>query len=99
MLRRAYRIHGAKIDVSDLKQNFEQAAERVQQLEERPDNDTLLKLYALYKQGSEGDVHGERPGFFDFVGVAKYEAWEKLEGMKPEDAMQKYIDLVDSLTG
>jgi len=85
--------------VSDLKQNFEQAAERVQQLEERPDNDTLLKLYALYKQGSEGDVHGERPGFFDFVGVAKYEAWEKLEGMKPEDAMQKYIDLVDSLTG
>jgi len=85
--------------VSDLKQNFEQAAERIQQLEERPDNDTLLKLYALYKQGSEGDVHGERPGFFDFVGVAKYEAWEKLEGMKSEDAMQKYIDLVDSLTG
>lgn len=85
--------------MSDLKQNFEQAAERIQQLEERPDNDTLLKLYALYKQGSEGDVHGERPGFFDFVGVAKYEAWEKLEGMKSEDAMQKYIDLVDSLTG
>lgn len=85
--------------MSDLKQNFEQAAERIQQLDERPDNDTLLKLYALYKQGSEGDVHGDRPGFFDFVGVAKYEAWEKLQGMDSKEAMQKYIDLVDSLTG
>ena len=60
-------------------QEFEQASERVKQLEQRPDNDTPLKLYALYKQGAEGDVSGERPGFFDFVGVAKYEAWEKLK--------------------
>jgi len=85
--------------VSDLRQQFEQAAERVQQLAERPDNDTLLKLYALYKQGSEGDVSGDRPGFFDFVGVAKYEAWEKLQGTDSEEAMRKYIELVDSLTG
>jgi len=85
--------------VSDLKQEFEQASERVKQLEQRPDNDTLLKLYALYKQGAEGDVSGERPGFFDFVGVAKYEAWEKLKGTEQEDAMKRYIELVDSLTG
>lgn len=85
--------------MSDLRQQFEQAAERVQQLAERPDNDTLLKLYALYKQGSEGDVSGDRPGFFDFVGVAKYEAWEKLQGTDSEEAMRKYIELVDSLTG
>ncbi len=85
--------------MSDLKQEFERASERVKQLEQRPDNDTLLKLYALYKQGAEGDVSGERPGFFDFVGVAKYEAWEKLEGTDQEEAMKRYIELVDSLTG
>lgn len=85
--------------VSDLKQEFEQASQRVKQLEQRPDNDTLLKLYALYKQGAEGDVSGERPGFFDFVGVAKYEAWEKLEGTDQEEAMKRYIELVESLTG
>lgn len=85
--------------MSDLKQQFEQASERVKKLDQRPDNDTLLKLYALYKQGAEGDVSGERPGFFDFVGVAKYEAWEKLSGTDPEEAMKRYIELVDSLTG
>ena len=85
--------------MSNLKQKFEEASERVKQLSDRPDNDTLLKLYALYKQGSEGDVSGERPGFFDFVGVAKYEAWEKLQGTDPEEARKRYIELVDSLTG
>ncbi|MFU8876956.1 MAG: acyl-CoA-binding protein [Wenzhouxiangellaceae bacterium] len=85
--------------MSDLNQQFEQASERVKQLPDRPDNDTLLKLYALYKQGSEGDVSGERPGFFDFVGVAKYEAWEKLQGTDPDEAKKRYIELVDSLTG
>lgn len=85
--------------MSDLKQEFEQASERVKELDQRPDNDTLLKLYALYKQGAEGDVSGERPGFFDFVGVAKYEAWEKLKGTDQEEAMKRYIELVDSLTG
>ena len=85
--------------MSDLKQEFEQASVRVKQLDQRPDNDTLLKLYALYKQGAEGDVSGERPGFFDFVGVAKYEAWEKLQGTDQEEAMKRYIELVDSLTG
>lgn len=83
--------------MSELKERFEQASARVKELPERPDNDTLLKLYALYKQGSVGDVSGERPGFFDFVGVAKYEAWEKLKGTDREEAMQQYIDLVDSL--
>lgn len=83
--------------MSDLEQRFREAADEAQNLPERPDNDTLLKLYALYKQGSEGDVSGDKPGFFDFVGVAKYEAWEKVAGMPREEAMQKYIDLVDSL--
>ena len=58
---------------------FEKAASVAKSLPERPDNDTLLQLYALYKQGAEGDVTGDKPGFFDFVGVAKYEAWEKLQ--------------------
>jgi acyl-CoA-binding protein len=83
--------------VSNLQDQFQHASERVQQLDQRPDNDTLLKLYALYKQGAEGDVSGERPGFFDFVGVAKYEAWEKLKGTEPDEANRRYIELVDSL--
>ncbi len=83
--------------MSDLSAQFEQASKDVKNLPERPDNDTLLKLYALYKQGSEGDVNGPKPGFFDFVGTAKYEAWNKLAGTAQEDAMKKYIALVKKL--
>lgn len=82
----------------DLKQQFEQAAKDVHGLAERPDNDTLLRLYALYKQGSEGDVSGPKPGFFDFVGTAKYEAWAKLKGTAQDEAMTKYVDLVKKLS-
>ena len=85
--------------MSKLKQAFEQAAKDVQALSERPDNDTLLRLYALYKQGSEGDVSGEKPGFFDFVGTAKYEAWGKLKGTTQDAAQQQYVDLVKKLKG
>ena len=85
--------------MADLKQQFEKAASDVKGLTERPDNDTMLRLYALYKQGSEGDVKGAKPGFLDFVGSAKYEAWEKLEGTSSEQAMKKYIDLVKKLVG
>jgi len=84
--------------MSDLKASFEKAAKDVQGLSERPDNDTLLRLYALYKQGSEGDVSGPKPGFFDFVGTAKYEAWAKLSGTSQDEAMKKYVDLVKKLT-
>lgn len=85
--------------MADLKQQFEKAATDVKSLTERPDNDTMLRLYALYKQGSEGDVKGPKPGFFDFVGSAKYEAWEKLQGTSPEQAMGKYVELVKKLVG
>ena len=85
--------------MSDLKKLFEKAAKDVMSLSERPDNDTMLRLYALYKQGSEGDVKGPKPGFFDFVGSAKYEAWEKLEGTSQDQAMKKYVDLVEKLAG
>ena len=85
--------------MSDLDQQFEAAQERAKQLPERPDNDTLLELYALYKQGSVGDVQGEKPGFFDFVGVAKYEAWENLQGTPQDEAKQRYVDLVGRLAG
>ncbi len=85
--------------MSDLTSKFEEAAKKAMNLPERPDNDTLLKLYALYKQGSSGDVSGPKPGFFDFVGTAKYEAWAKLKGTQPAEAMQKYVDLVKKLGG
>ncbi len=84
--------------MSDLKEQFELAAITVKSLEERPDNDTLLQLYALFKQGSEGDISGERPPFFDFVAGAKYDAWEKLKGTGQEEAKQRYVDLVTSLS-
>lgn len=85
--------------MSDLKQQFEAAAEAVKNLDERPDNNMLLQLYALYKQGTEGDVNGAKPGFFDFKGLAKYEAWEKIKGTAAEDAQKKYVDLVRRLGG
>lgn len=78
---------------------FEKAAKAAKSLPERPDDATMLKLYALYKQGSLGDVQGDRPGFFDFVGAAKYEAWEKLEGTSQDEAQRQYIDLVRKLGG
>jgi acyl-CoA-binding protein len=85
--------------MSDLQARFEQAARDVHALAERPDNDTLLRLYALYKQGAEGDATGPKPGFFDFVGTAKHEAWTKLAGTPREAAMQQYVDLVGKLAG
>ena len=85
--------------MADLKAQFEKAAADVKGLTERPDNETMLRLYALYKQGAGGDVKGPKPGFFDFVGSAKYEAWEKLQGTTSEQAMRKYIDLVGKLVG
>lgn len=77
---------------------FESAALAVKALTQRPDDNTMLQLYALYKQGSSGDVSGDKPGFFDFVGVAKYEAWEKLQGTSQEEAQAAYIELVNKLT-
>ena len=83
--------------MSELDDRFEQAAVAVKGLATRPDDQPMLKLYALYKQGSSGDVSGTKPGFFDFVGAAKYEAWEKLQGMDAEAAKQEYVDLVTKL--
>jgi len=81
----------------DLKAQFEAAAARSKTLTSRPANDVLLQLYALYKQSTEGDVTGDAPGFFDLVGQAKYDAWERCRGMSGDDAMKAYIALVDSL--
>lgn len=83
--------------MSDLKARFDQAMTASKQLPERPDNMTLLKIYALYKQGSEGDVQGKRPGFTDMVGRAKWDAWNELKGTSTDQAMQDYIDLIESL--
>ncbi len=78
---------------------FENAAIAAKSLPEKPNDSTLLELYALYKQGSVGDVSGDKPGFFDFVGTAKYEAWEKLRGTSEEDAQSRYIELIRKLGG
>ena len=84
-----------KMDIDN--ELFESAAEAVKTLDQRPDDRTMLQLYALYKQGSLGDVTGDKPGFFDFVGAAKYEAWEKLRGTSQEDARTAYVELVRKL--
>ena len=83
--------------MSDLTELFEKASVAVKALTERPDDNTMLQLYALYKQGSSGDVDGPKPGFFDFVGTAKYEAWGKLAGTSQDDAQQQYIEFVKKL--
>jgi diazepam-binding inhibitor (GABA receptor modulating acyl-CoA-binding protein) len=75
----------------DLKSKFEAAAAAAKQTRKKPDNSTLLKLYSYYKQATEGDVKGDRPGGFDFVGGAKYDAWAKLKGTSRDDAMTHYI--------
>jgi len=81
----------------DLETRFEAAANDVQNLPERPTNAVLLRLYSLYKQATEGDVQGARPGMLDMAGRAKYDAWSGLEGMPRENAMRDYIALVDRL--
>ena len=85
--------------MADVQASFEAAVAASKSLSERPDNQTLLQLYALYKQGAAGDVSGPRPGMFDFIGGAKYDAWAKLKGTSSEDAMKKYVDLVKKLSG
>ncbi|MFZ2217135.1 MAG: acyl-CoA-binding protein [Rhodoferax sp.] len=84
--------------MSDLQTQFEAAVANSKNLTERPDNMTLLKLYALYKQGSVGDNADKKPGFSDMVGRAKWDAWNGLKGTSNTDAMQQYVDLIESLS-
>jgi acyl-CoA-binding protein len=76
---------------------FEKAVADSKNLPEKPDNMTLLKIYSLYKQATEGDVEGKRPGFTDMVGRAKFDAWAALKGKSGDEARQEYVDLVESL--
>ena len=84
--------------MSALKTKFEAAVANSKNLSERPDNMTLLKLYALYKQASSGDNADKKPGFTDMVGRAKWDAWNGLKGTSSTDAMQQYVDLIESLS-
>ncbi|MBQ0132035.1 MAG: acyl-CoA-binding protein [Comamonas sp.] len=83
--------------MSDLNATFEAAVKNSTSLSERPDNATLLKIYALYKQATEGDNEAKKPSFTDMVGRAKWDAWEKLKDTSMDDAKQQYIDLIESL--
>jgi acyl-CoA-binding protein len=80
-----------------LQREFDAAVADSKTLDERPDNATLLQLYGLYKQASEGDVQGTRPGFTEMVARAKYDAWEELKGTSKEDAMKQYIAVIEDL--
>jgi acyl-CoA-binding protein len=83
--------------MADLNKKFERAAKDAQNLKKRPSDEDMLRLYALYKQASSGDVGGDRPGAFDFVGRAKYDAWARLKGTTQDKARQSYVDLVERL--
>jgi acyl-CoA-binding protein len=83
--------------MSDLQARFQAAAAAAQSLKSRPDNDTMLRLYSLYKQATQGDVQGKRPGMFDMVNRAKYDAWAKVKGTAPDQAMESYATLVEQL--
>ena len=81
----------------ELQQQFDAAVARSKELTKRPSNEELLQLYGLFKQATEGDVSGERPGGFDFKGIAKYDAWAELKGKSADDAKKEYIKLVEKL--
>jgi acyl-CoA-binding protein len=81
----------------ELQQQFESAVARSKEFTQRPSNEELLNMYGLFKQASEGDVTGDRPGGFDFKAIAKYDAWAELKGKSKEQAMQDYIALMDKL--
>ena len=83
--------------MSALKTQFEKAVAESKELPEKPDNQTLLKIYGLYKQSTEGDNGGKRPGFTDMVGRMKFDAWAELKGKTADESMQAYIDLIESL--
>ena len=83
--------------MSDVKKQFDDAVAASKNLKERPDNNTMLKLYALFKQASSGDVEGKRPGFTDMIGRAKYDAWAGTKGKSADEAMKEYTALVNSL--
>ena len=83
--------------MADIRSAFDAAVAASKKLPEKPDNMTLLKIYSLYKQATEGDVEGKRPGFTDMVGRAKYDAWASLKGKGADEAMQEYVDLIESL--
>ena len=83
--------------MSDLKKKFEAAAKDSKNLKTRPSDEDMLRLYACYKQASVGDVSGDRPGAFDFVNRAKYDAWARLKGTETDKAMKSYVDLVERL--
>ena len=85
--------------MSDMQTAFDAAVASSKTLAERPDNQTLLRIYSLFKQATAGDVSGKRPGFTDLVGRAKYDAWASLQGTPAEAAMQAYIDLIGKLKG
>lgn len=84
--------------MANLKATFEAAVTNSKNLTERPDNATLLKMYALYKQATAGDNTEKKPGFGDMVGRAKWDAWNNLKGTSSEQAMQQYVDLIGSLS-
>jgi acyl-CoA-binding protein len=83
--------------MSMIDDEFAAAERRVKTLTKRPSNEVLLKLYSLYKQGTQGDAQGERPGMMEFVERAKFDAWDDLQGVARDEAKRRYIDLVDSL--
>jgi acyl-CoA-binding protein len=83
--------------MADLKAQFDKAVADSKALPEKPDNPTLLQIYALYKQATAGDVDGKRPGFTDMVGRAKWDAWNEVKGKDTNAAMQEYVDLIESL--
>jgi len=84
--------------MADIQAAFESAVANSKNLSERPDNATLLKIYALYKQATAGDNAEKKPGFGDMVGRAKWDAWNGVKGTSSEDAKQQYIDLIESLS-
>ncbi len=96
-VKKAEPVATKNTNMTPLEEKFEAAKARVMELKEKPSNDKMLELYALNKQATIGDINAEKPGMFDFVAAAKFNAWNAKKGMNKEEAQQKYIDFVEGL--
>jgi diazepam-binding inhibitor (GABA receptor modulating acyl-CoA-binding protein) len=86
--------------MAELQQRFEQAQADVKTLSKDPGNEAKLTLYGLFKQATAGEAAAaKKPGRFDLVGKAKYDAWSKLAGTSADDAKERYVHTVDGLLG
>ena len=83
--------------MSRVEDDFLNACQRVEEFYTRLNNSTIRKIYAHYKQATEGDVSGKRPSVLKLRDRIKFDSWSSISGMSKDDAKIAYIELVNNL--